>query len=258
MKKNALDPRRQVLEQAVVQDRRRVRAPPLRAATGARRPVLGVRSDGRRRAAAVRVGSRGDADGDLGDGRGRRQRRRPERVRLPPKPRRGVSLGPAGAGRERKQDARLPFPGAGLPELDRRLLGSACWHVFPNLLVAQGDHPGAIFPKPQLVGSRDIGGTARAKGEECIGGVERFRDLGREGRDSRARGGRGGEARGDGSRVLRGSEGEGRGRCKGEKGARRCCCQRGEASPSFGGGCLVMVVNGDCDILRKRSEEDEE
>ena len=104
----------------------------------------------------MRVGSRGDADGDLGDGRGRRQRRRPERVRLPPKPRRGVSLGPAGAGRERKQDARLPFPGAGLPELDRRLLGSACSRGDRLDQLGRRDDPRAIFPKPQLVSSRDI------------------------------------------------------------------------------------------------------
>ena len=102
----------------------------------------------------MRVGSRGDADGDLGDGRGRRQRRRPERVRLPPKPRRGVSLGPAGAGRERKQDARLPFPGAGLPELDAGLFRSARGDRLDQL--GRRDDPRAIFPKPQLVSSRDI------------------------------------------------------------------------------------------------------
>ena len=221
--KDALDPRRQVLQQAVVQDRRRVGAASLGAAAGAGRPVLGVRSHGGRGAAAVRVGPRSDAEGDLGDGRGRRQRRRPGRVRLPAKPRRGASLGTPGAGRKREQDARLPFSGAGLPELDRRLLGSARRHVFPDLVVLQGDHPRAIFPKPQVIGSRDSSLTLRTKGEERIGREERLRHLRAERHDACARGGRGGEARGEGGRVLqRRSEGSGRGRGKGEEDTRGC------------------------------------
>ena len=220
--KNALDPRRQILEQAVVQDRRRVRASS-QAAAGARRPVLGIRSHGRRRAAAVRVGSRHDADRDLGDGRGRRQRRRPERVRLPPEPRRGTPFGPAGAGREREQDARLPLPGAGLPELDRRLLGGARRHVFRDLLVGQGDHAGAHLPEPQLVGSRDILGAVRAEGEERVGRVEGLGDLARQGRDPRARGGRGGQPGRDGGRASRGGDGvAGPGREEDEQGPRGC------------------------------------